>query len=97
MQANTTFVTDLLTFGYIVPKSIDYPKCIFESSGSGNSPSSVPIATPNPQIGSLGLAGEQTSALVVFLPVKFGDFAVSALLDYGATHSFLVASLIPKL
>ena len=57
----------------------------------------MPIATPTPQIGSLGLVGEQTSAPVVFLPVKFGDLAVSALIDSGATHNFLAVSLLPKL
>ena len=31
------------------------------------------------------------------LPEKFGDFAVSALLDSGAIHNFLAASLLPKL
>ena len=69
----------------------------FERSGSSSAPSLVPIATPTPQIGSLGLVGEQISAPVVFLPVKFGDLAVSALIDSGATHNFLAASLLPKL
>ena len=57
----------------------------------------MPIATPNPQIGSLGLVNQQISALVVFLPIKFGDLAVSTLLDSGAIHNFLAASLFPKL
>ena len=34
---------------------------------------------------------------MVFLPVKFGDLAVSALIDSEAMHNFLAASLIPKL
>ena len=97
MQAGTTFATDLLTFGHVAPKSADHPKYIFEHSGSGSAPSLVPIATLTPQIGSLGLLGEHISAPIVFLPVKFGDLAVSALLDSGATYNFLSASLLPKL
>ena len=33
----------------------------------------------------------------MFLPVKFGDLAVSALLDSGATHNFIAASFLTKL
>ena len=55
------------------------------------------IATPTPQIGSLSLVAEKTSAPVVFLPVKFSNLAVSALIDSGAMHNFLAASLLPKL
>ena len=33
----------------------------------------------------------------MFLPVKFSDLAVSALIDSGATHNFLAAYLLPKL
>ena len=57
----------------------------------------MPKATQTPQNGSLSLVAEQTSALVVFLPVKFSDLAVSALIDSGVTHGFLAASLLPKL
>ena len=57
----------------------------------------MPNATPTPQTGSLSLVDEQTSAPFVFLPVQFGDLAVSALVDSGAMHNFLAASLLPKL
>ena len=57
----------------------------------------MPNATQTPQTGSLSLVSEQTSAPVVFLPVKFGDLAVSAMIDSGATHNFLTTSLLPKL
>ena len=57
----------------------------------------MPIATPTPQIGSFGLVYGQISAPVVFLLVKFGDLAVSALLDSGPTHDFLAPSLLLKL
>ena len=97
MQVDTTFATVLLTFWHIAPKSADQPKCIFEHSGSGSAPSSVPIATPTPQIGSLGLVGEQISAPVVFLSLKFGGLAVSTLIDSGAIHNLLASSLLPKL
>ena len=97
MLADTTFATDLPIYEYVAPKSAEQRRSNFEHSGSSNAPSLVPIATPSPQIVSLGLVGEQTSALVVFLPVEFGDLAVSALLDSGATHNFLAASFIPKL
>ena len=33
----------------------------------------------------------------MFLPVQFGYLAVSTLVDSGATHKFLAASLLPKL
>ena len=33
----------------------------------------------------------------MFLPVKFSDLAVSALIDSGAMQNFLAASLLPKL
>ena len=48
-------------------------------------------------IGSLGLVGEQTSALVVFLCVKSGYLAVSTLINSGEKHNFLADSLLPKL
>ena len=57
----------------------------------------MPIATLTPQISSLGLVGAQNSALVVFLPVKFGDLAVSALIDSVAIYNFLADSFLPKL
>ena len=97
MQADTIFATDLLTFGHVVPKSSDHPKCIFEHSGSGDAPSSVPIATPTPHTGSLSLVDEHNSALFVFLPVKFDDLAVSAMVDYGAIYNLLATTLLPKL
>ena len=96
MQADITFATDLPIYGHIVPKTAEQRRRKLEHSGSGSVPNWVPIATPTPQIGSLGLVGEQTSALV-FLPVKFGDLAVFALVDSGATSNFLAASLLPKL
>ena len=97
MQADTTFATDLPTYEHVAPKTAEQRRSKFEHSGSGSAPSWVPIATPTPQIGSLGLVSEKTSAPVVFLPVKFGDLAVSALIDSGATHNFLAASLLSKL
>ena len=97
MQANTTFATYLPTYGHVAPKSAEQRRSNFKYFGSGSAPSLVPIATPTPQIGSLGLVSGQISAPVVFLPVKFGDLAVSALLDSGATYNFLAASLLPKL
>ena len=57
----------------------------------------MPNATPAPWISSLSLVNEQNSALFVFLPVQFGDLAVSALVDSGAIYNFLAASLLPKL
>ena len=33
----------------------------------------------------------------MFFPVRFGDLAVSALIDSGAMHNFLAAFLLPKL
>ena len=53
--------------------------------------------TPTPQIGSLSLVDEQTSAPFVFLPVQFDYLGVFALVDSGAMHNFLAASLLPKL
>ena len=97
MQADNIFATDLPIYSHIVPKTAEQRRSNFEHSGSGSAPSLVPIATPTPQIGSLGLVGEQISAPFVFLSVKFSDLAVSALLDSGATHNFLAASLLPKL
>ena len=57
----------------------------------------MPNATSTPQTSNLSLVDEQTSAPFVFLPVKFGDLAVSALVDSGAMHKFLTVSLLPKL
>ena len=99
MQGDTTFATNLLIYGHAAPKTAEQHKSKFEHSGSSSAHSWVPIAPLTPQIGSLGLVGEQTSAPVVglFLPVKFVDLAVSALIDSGATHNFLAACLLPRL
>ena len=97
MQADTTFATDLLIYGHVVPKSADQHKCSFGCLGGSNAPNLVPNITQTTQTGSLSLVADQTSAPVVFLPVKFGDLAVSALIDSGATYNFLAASLLPKL
>ena len=97
MQADTTFATDLPTYGHVAPKTAEQRKSNFEHSRSGSAPSSVPIATLIPQTGSLILVAKQISAPIVFLPVKFGDLAVSALIDSGEKHNFLAASLLPKL
>ena len=97
MQADTTFAADLPIYGHVAPKSAEQRRSNFEHSGSSSAPSLVPIAAPTLQIGSLGLFGEQISAPIVFLPIKFGDLAVSALIDCGATYNFLAASLLPKL
>ena len=97
MQADTTFAPDLLTYRHVAPKSADQCKWSSKSSGGSSAPNLVPNANPTPQTGSLSLVAEQTSAPVVFLPVKFGDLAVSALLDSGATHNFFAASLLTNL
>ena len=97
MQVDTTFAIDLLTYRHVVPKSADQCKCSFEYPGGSSAPNLVPNATQTPQTGSLSLVTEQTSALVVFLPAKFGDLAVFALVDSRAMHNFLAASLLPKL
>ena len=57
----------------------------------------MPIATPTPQTGSFSLFYAQTSALFVFLPVRFGDLAVSVLVDSRAMYNFLTAFFLPKL
>ena len=57
----------------------------------------MPNATPTLQTGSLSSVDEQTSAPFMFLPVQFGELAVSALVDSWATYNFLAASLLPKL
>ena len=80
-----------------MPKSVDQCKCSFESPRGSSVPNLVPNATPTPQTGILSLVTEQTSAPVVFLPVQFGDLAVSALIDSGATYNFLAGSILPKL
>ena len=97
MWADTTFATDLPTYGHVLTKTAEQRRNKFEHSGSSSAPNWVLIATPIPQIGSLGLVGEKTSAHVVFLPVKFCDLAVSAQIDSGATHKFPAASLLLKL
>ena len=97
MQADTTFATDLFIYRHVAPKSSDQCKCSFGYPGGSNAPNLVPNATPTPQTGSLSLVSNQTSALIVFLPVKFGDLAVFALINSGATHNFLAASFLNKL
>ena len=57
----------------------------------------MPNATPTPQTSSLSLVAEQNSDPIVFLPVKYGDLAVSALIDSGVMYNFLTASLLTKL
>ena len=86
-----------LYMGMLSPIQQSSAGCSFESPGGSSAPSSVPNATPTPQTGSLSLVDEQTSAPFMFLPVQFGDLAVSALVDSGAMHNFLAASLLPKL
>ena len=97
MQAGTPFAPDLLIYGHVEPNTAEQRRCSFESPGGSSAPSLVPNATPTPQTGSLSLVDEQTSAPFMFLPVQFGDLAVSALVDSGAMHNFLTASLLPKL
>ena len=97
MQADTIFATDLLSYGHVVPKPADQSKCSFKYPGGSNSPNLVPTITQTTRTGSLSLVADQTSAPVVFLPVKFGDLAVSAWIDSVATYNFLVASPPPKL
>ena len=97
MQASTPFATDLLKYGHVTPNTAEQRRSSFESPGGSSAPSSVPIATPTPHTGSLSLVDEQNSALFVFLPVKFGDLAVSAMVDYGAIYNLLATTLLPKL
>ena len=61
--------------------------------GGSSAPNLVPNATQTPQTGSLSLVAEQTSAPVVFFPVKFGDLAVSALIDSGVNT---ISSQLPS-
>ena len=97
MQAGTPFAPDLFKYKHVVPNTAEQRRSSFESPGSGSAISSVPIACLAPQTGSLSLGDEHTSTPVVFLPVQFSDLAVSALIDSGAMHKFLVASLLLKL
>ena len=97
MQAGTLFAHDLPIYGHVVPNTAAQCRCSFESPWGSSAPSSVPNATPNPQTGSLSLIDKQNTAPFIFLPVKFGDLAVSTLADSRAMHSFLAASLLPKL
>ena len=97
MQADTTFDTNLLTFGHAAPKSADQPKCSFGCPGGSKPPNLVSNVTQTTQTASLSLIANKTSAPVVFLPVKFCDSAVSALIDSGATYNFLTTSLLLKL
>ena len=97
MQADTAFATDLLTYGHIVSKSAEQRRSSFKSPGDSSAPNLVPNAPPTPQTGSVSLVTKHTSAPIVFLPVKFSDLTVSALVDSGAMQNFLAASLLPKL
>ena len=97
MQADTPFALDLLKYGHVAPNTAEQRRSSFQSPGSSSAPNLVPIATPIPQTGSLSLVDEQTSAPFMFLSVQFGDLAVSALVNSGATHNFLAASFLPKL
>ena len=80
-----------------MPNTADQCKCSFESPGGSSAPSLGAKRYSNPQTGSLSLVDEQTSAPFMFLPVLFGDLAVSALVDSGAMHNFLAASFLPEL
>ena len=73
MQAENTFATDLLIFGHVAPKSADQPKCSFGCPGGSNAPNLVPNVTQTTRTSSLSLFADQTSAPVMFLPVKFSD------------------------
>ena len=97
MQAGTPFAPDLLVYGHVEPNTAEQYRCSFESPGGSSAPSSVPNATPTPWTSSLSLVDEQTSAPFMFLPVQFGDLAVSTLLDFGAMRNFFAASFLPKL
>ena len=97
MHAGTLFTPDLLKYGHVVPNPAEQCRSSFESPGGSSAPSSVLIATPTPQTGSLSLVDEHTSASFMFFPVQFGDLAVSALVDSRAMHNFLAISLLPKL
>ena len=97
MQVDTTFATELLIYGHVVPKSADQCKCSFGCLGGSNAPNLVPNITQTPQTSSLSLVAKQTYAPVVFLPVTFSELAISALIDFGATHNFFAASLPTKL
>ena len=57
----------------------------------------MPNATPTLQTGGLSLVDKQIFALFVFLPLQFGDLAISGLVDSGAIHNFLATSLLLKL
>ena len=97
MQADTSFAPDLLTYGHVAPNTAEQRRSSFESPGGSSPPSLVPNATLTPQTGSLSLVNEHISAPFLFLPVKFGDLAVFALVNSGATRNFLADSLLPKL
>ena len=59
MQADTTFATDLPTFGHVVPKSVQIsPSVSFGCPGGSNAPNLVPIVTQTTQTGSLSLVAE---------------------------------------
>ena len=97
MQEDTPFALDMLKYRHAVPNTAEQCRSSFESPGGGSAPNLVTNATPTPPTGSLSLVNEQTSAPLMFLPVKLSDLAVSALVDSGAIHNFLAASLLPKL
>ena len=58
MQADTTFATDLPTFGHVAPKSADQPKYSFGCPGGSNAPNLVPNITQTTQTGSLSLVAK---------------------------------------
>ena len=98
MQADTLFSPDLLIYGHVEPNTAEQCRCSFESPGGSSAPHSVANATPTPQTGSLSLIdAADFCSFHVFLPVQFGDLAVSTLVNSGAMHNFLAASLLPKL
>ena len=69
MQAETTFATDLHTYGHVAPKSLEQRRRSFECPRGSSAPNLVLNATKTPQTGSLSLVAEKTSTPVVFLPV----------------------------
>ena len=69
MQVDTTFATDLLIYGHVVPNTSEQCKSSFESPGGSSAPNLVPNATQTPQTGTLSLVSEQTSDPFVLLSV----------------------------
>ena len=61
-------------------------------------PSSLPTkSVPTDLVATYSLTDEQTTAPFVVLPVKLADLTVSALVNSGATHNFLAASVFQQL